>query len=194
MIAFPRGYTAEWIERLESRYAAIIDAIDADLSLRRGKCYGGLLNSAIKHKLISNSSKGRYTVTAHGRAWREQYTGPAAEYATLQYRTVERVMRDQRAPKAAAPKPTPASVARAIVADGLLFIHPDMIEGPRSLNGEELKLWTLCMKYRRAPLTLAEVARRVGEPLEATAIRAERIRAHYALPLANAEDAERGAA
>jgi hypothetical protein len=172
MIAFPRGYTAEWIERLESRYAAIIDAIDADLSLRRGKCYGGLLNSAIKHKLISNSSKGRYTVTAHGRAWREQYTGPAAEYATLQYRTVERVMREQRAPKPAKPTPKPSTVARDLMAAGLVFVHPKLID---DLSTEELALWIKAKRHERDGLTLAALAALLGEPLAHVRIRAERI-------------------
>jgi hypothetical protein len=59
-----------------------------------------------------------------------------------------------------------------------------MIEGPRALNGDELKLWTLCMKYRRAPLSLADVAHKLAETVAVTRIRAERIiEKRYALPL-----------
>lgn len=82
-----------------------------------------------------------------------------------------------------------STIARDLINAGLLFVHPDMIEGPRALNAVELKMWMLCQAHRRAPLSLAELARRVGEPLDVTTIRAARIREMYVLPLANETEA-----
>jgi hypothetical protein len=189
-LEFSKSWTVAQIDYMEARYAALIDLIQSARPVRkwRADVHGSLIASAKRQGLVSETAGG-FRVTDAGCAWRESFQREPAEYEALKPVAGEGRKKYVRKPTpkpeaAPAPKETPASLARAIVADGLLFIHPDMIEGPRALNGDELKLWTLCMKYRRAPLSLADVAHKLAETVAVTRIRAERIiEKRYALPL-----------
>jgi hypothetical protein len=171
-IAYARHWSRAKRAAQDARYAALLDALTANggggaynLTLMRGAVARGLIVSLTDR-----------TLTAFGIAWRAAYTGTPAPVTRIAVKT------------RTTPTPKPSTIARDLIAAGLLFIHPSLIEGPESLNAIELKMWLLCQAHRRQPLTLAEVARRVGEPLDVTAIRAERIREKYPLPLAT-EDA-----
>jgi hypothetical protein len=178
VLVFRSRHSAPVIADLVTRFAAAFDVITGAQTITDGHLDGRIIRGLVTQRLVTADAP--HTPTPHGLAWRASYTGAIAPIEAV---TARKRRKWKTKPKPA-PKPTPASLARAIVADGLLFIHPDMIEGPRALNGDELKLWTLCMKYRRAPLSLADVAHKLAETVAVTRIRAERIiEKRYALPL-----------
>jgi hypothetical protein len=81
---------------------------------------------------------------------------------------------------------TPSHIARDLIAEGLLFVHPSLIA---ALGPEELYLWLYCKAHERDRLTVTAVADALHWPVDHTRIRAERCAERgYPLPLANEED------
>jgi hypothetical protein len=176
VLVFRSRHSAPVIANLVTRFAAAFDVITGAQTITDGHLDGRIIRGLVTQRLVTADAP--HTPTPHGLAWRASYTGAIAPIEAV----TARKRRKWKTKPAAGTKP--AGVVRDLMEAGLLLIHPDMIEGPRALNGDELKLWTLCMKYRRAPLSLADVAHKLAETVAVTRIRAERIiEKRYALPL-----------
>lgn len=187
MLVFGRHYTDAEQAAILSRYAAVFDAITGGQTHFAGVIDGRVLRGMAAQGLITAADP--RSVTALGTRWRHGYTGPVAPLSTLTVRKPKRgrtkankMLRDRLAGRApvitpptpkAPPKPTPApsTVARDLITAGLIFVHPALVD---ALNGEELALWLKAKRHERTGVTLAQLAAMLGEPLEATRIRAER--------------------
>lgn len=178
---FTSKYSAKERADLLSRMAAVFDAINSGQRID-GRPLDGRVMRALRTQGYINEDD---LATERGSAWRMGYGGPVAPLASVT-RLSTRAFPPTRKSKQPAPKPKPLTVARNLVAAGLIFVHPTLID---ALNGEELALWLKAKRHERDRLTLAQLAAMLGEPLEATRIRAERC-AERGYPLAVAQETD----
>lgn len=182
-LAFKGGYTVNTCRIVCRNIAGLLTAMLE--SANEGLVYkGGIVRAAARHGLITDKPR---EITAEGHAWLDGYRGDVAPLPDIirpapmpTYTHHERAakgiapkLRTKRAPK---PKPTPkpSTVARDLMAAGLVFVHPKLID---DLSPDELSLWIKAKRHERDGLTLAALAALLGEPLAHVRIRAERIRA-----------------
>jgi hypothetical protein len=198
-------------EVIESRYAALIDS----LQMTGGETapyFTLTLRGAHKHGLIQ-SPHAPVRPTAYGLAWRAQYRGAVAMRTEIVASSPQNRARpadyvrpsrakppELRKTRIAKPKPVktpkptvkpkptpkPSTVARDLMAAGLVFVHPKLID---DLSTEELALWIKAKRHERDGLTLAALAALLGEPLAHVRIRAERIVAKGYVVAVRTEDA-----
>jgi hypothetical protein len=188
-LVFGRHYTDAEQATILSRYAAVFDAITGGQTHFAGVIDGRVLRGMAAQGLITAADP--RSVTALGTRWRDGFTGPVAPLSTLTVRKpkhgntkANKALRDRltnrvpvvtpKAKPTAKPKraPKPATVARDLMAAGLVFVHPKLID---DLSTEELALWIKAKRHERDGLTLAALAALLGEPLAHVRIRAERI-------------------
>jgi hypothetical protein len=178
-LAFKGGYTVNTCRIVCRNIAGLLTAMLE--SANEGLVYkGGIVRAAARHGLITEKPR---EITAEGHAWLDGYRGDVAPLPDIirpapmpTYTHHERAAKGilpkpKRAPK---PKPTPkpSTVARDLMAAGLVFVHPKLID---DLSPDELSLWIKAKRHERDGLTLAALAALLGEPLAHVRIRAERI-------------------
>jgi hypothetical protein len=164
-IAYARHWSRAKRAAQDARYAALLDALTVNggggaynLTLMRGAVARGLIVSLTDR-----------TLTAFGIAWRAAYTGTPAPVTRIAVKT------------RTTPTPKPSTIARDLIAAGLLFVHPSLIA---ALGPEETYLWLYCKAHERDRLTLETLSSALHWPVDHTRIRAERCAERgYPLPL-----------
>lgn len=185
-LTFSKSWTVDQINRMKTRYAALLDLLLVGVHVKRwrGLVHGSLCLSAARQGLVTS---GKVPIpTERGLRWREQYTGAVATPDELRSMSpkkkraqMEDVARRQRSQK-------PLTVARDLVAAGLLFIHPTVLD---KLGPECFYLWAYSRTHRDLT-TLEALASALHWGYEETRIRVERCAERgYPLALAGNEDA-----
>jgi hypothetical protein len=178
-LAFKGGYTVNTCRIVCRNIAGLLTAMLE--SANEGLVYkGGIVRAAAGHGLITEKPR---EITAEGHAWLNGYRGDVAPLPdiirpapmptyTRKERTAKGVPPRPKPTAKPNPTPKPSTVARDLMAAGLVFVHPRLID---DLSTEELALWIKAKRHERDGLTLAALAALLGEPLAHVRIRAERI-------------------
>lgn len=196
-LSFKGGYTVNTCRIVCRNIAGLLYAM-LDLRNEAATYKGGIVRAAARHGLITEKPR---EVTAKGHEWLTAYKGDIALLEeVLRPVPMPTYTRKDRAAKGITPKarpavrakpptpaPAPSTVARDLITAGLIFVHPALID---ALSADELSLWLKAKRHERTGVTLAQLAAMLGEPLEATRIRAERCAERgYPLTVRQTEDA-----
>lgn len=184
-LPFRANYTRDYCETVCRNMAGLLTVMQDDAE--DTVFFGPIIRAAVNHGLVTDKPR---EITAGGYEWLASYTGDIATRAEVTRRTVPRYGRAERAakgiPPAVKPAPKPVAVARDLVAAGLLFIHPTVLD---KLGPECFYLWAYSRTHRDLT-TLDALAQAVHWSLSDTAIRAERCAERgYPLSLTQSEDA-----
>ena len=193
-LKFTGGYSVPYMRKTCRSMAGLLYAM---LDLRNeGVVYkGGVVRAAANHGLVTDRPR---EVTPAGEEWLATYRGDIAMREEVirdapmpTYTRKERIAKGippkTHKPKTIAPaKPNTTHIARDLVAAGLIFVHPSLID---ALGAEELALWLKAKRHERENITVVELASMLGETVAVTRLRIESIESKGYTVAVKAQDA-----